>query len=339
MLPLFDLSGHGALDDDDIASLRTGYFLNAPNDNNSNSVLVFDRYKEHEWHLIDPNRNYRVTFYVIAVAAEEQRQRLKQQQTQEQEQLPSSYSPSLIVLNIIRAMPKFKQKANIFSKLFQETSPIRLKFMHTLFITQSDYSAFFLRMVIPAVDRNLRWMFPHLTLGLFCSIDAVLQKLLSMGFRVDGLPPSLGGTWEYQPPETLPATITREPSIADLPQLPVGHTLQQNSPSFLSLNQQQPINSITDYLLNSYEETTNQQLLGEGPNIVNDALLFNFIQHNKNNAEEARKHIHLFAELSQQLFHNSLILNTTGVGCKCMRCFIFQAPATYQASEMFLLCS
>ena len=344
VLSLFDISGTtGALNAEDIVFLNTGYVSNVPPDNDGTSVLLFDRSQlgsvNQDWELIDPYRHYRIAFYAIAVAAEEQKQRIIMQQQQHCE---TTIVPSFILINLIHTMPKFIHNVKDFADMVYETSPVRLKYNHTMFLTQSDYAAFFLRMVIPTVERNLRRVFPTLTLSLFCSITEAHTKLQQLGFRTDSLPSSLGGTWQFTIPDKI---IKLTSSTSSSGMIPSSSSPTRMDQSLLQQQQQQPKLNSSFCLRTQNQKQQQQQLLSTSSSTIgttqdgillphqqqqqieiiqqqqvsptDGSFLYNFIQYNNNKeTDQVQKHIQSYTELRQKLFRNRSNLPITQTGCK-----------------------
>jgi hypothetical protein len=185
--PLHDLSGNGALDDEDLANLWTGYFANGPTDHKGNAVILFDRSRlAQDWDTMDEVRNLRVFFYITAVASKE-----------------LECSPpgcTIVAVNLVQKLPSALMKHSPEPmRRTLDSHAVSLTRIHNIFLARMSFYGFFIQFVIPVVVRNIRSIMiaKKLTFDLVFSNDSAKEKLAEYDIHASALSCSLGGTWDY----------------------------------------------------------------------------------------------------------------------------------------------
>jgi Divergent CRAL/TRIO domain len=111
-LPM-NLSGQGALTEDDVKTLQTGYLLNCPDDENKSSVLYYDRSKRPQ----DDKASARILFFAL-------------QSTMANEASQKDGFVLLMNLSNVFSSDINISKVQFASRLIQEAMPIRVKRIH-----------------------------------------------------------------------------------------------------------------------------------------------------------------------------------------------------------------
>jgi hypothetical protein len=190
-LPLHDLSGSGALNEEDLTVLWTGYVANLPKQKDGMSVILIDRTRlnQEEWNNMDSKTNLRIFMFATSLAAKEHKFLLS--------------SRSLIVLNIVAGgyIPNSKRNHSFRDiAMVVQSIPIKISCVRAVIkITCISFANFFLRLVMPAVDRNMQSMMMNFkrTIDLVISTDSIRHKLPEYSLDPNGVPYSLGGSWDY----------------------------------------------------------------------------------------------------------------------------------------------
>lgn len=383
---IYDLSGNGALDDMDLQRLSTGYGTLLPNDTNGNAVFLIDRTRleqigENYDETLDPIRNLRLAFYFAALAALEQKKLFPSSIMvtpangatilSESSPLSSSSSSccyytsscsrrSLVVLNLIRTLPTFKQPATLLTAVMRDTSAVRLKQPFCIFMIKKEMQqqedqarnsgfvtttmkrkerqpnfhnvvnnynddnssilALFLQTIIPTVDRNLRSLFPGLTLALCYNAKDALQKLQNYGFQSYGLPSSLGGSWLY---DTFICWIQqqgqyqkqqREEEMSVMREIGLDEDEENN---YCEKGHQQRDSSFADSTSQQLQHQVDSLSQQHQQNIIEiDILYDNFFQYNLSDIHLTANHFATFYEIRQKLFGNRASLPFDQTGCK-----------------------
>jgi hypothetical protein len=180
-LPL-DLTGKGALDEEDLAFINSGCVVMLPNDSKNRSVICIDRSKK-----IDAEYDMciRPLFFLLSAASEN-------------EMSQKEGCIVLVVLNNPTGATFHAGNINQATELVRKAIPLRLKKCHLLCCPPEPGASKFAETFIPMALQKL---------GKFFSRDAgvhvtnteaeLLEKLLPYGLARKGLPSSVGGTFAF----------------------------------------------------------------------------------------------------------------------------------------------
>jgi hypothetical protein len=185
---LFDLSGDGCLNEDDIDVLQSGFYCDVPTDEFGHSVVVVDRRRlSEQQHATMWTSQIRAAFYVLMKCARN----------------PVSQTEGIVgLVNFAfeREDPRFLIP---LIKISPGSLPFKMHRLHLLYSIQT----FDLRFPFFTLPKDLkkrwdqayeRYKPPssrrfHFGRG----PEDFLPQLLSHGLTMDGIPQSLGGTWNY----------------------------------------------------------------------------------------------------------------------------------------------
>lgn len=180
-LPL-DLTGKGALDEEDLVFLNSGCVVTLPNDSKNRSVICIDISNK-----IDGAADMciRPLFFLLSAASEN-------------EMSQKDGCIVLVVLNSSTGATFHAGNVNQATELVRKALPLRLKKSHLLCCPPKPGASKFTETFIPMALQKL---------GKFFSRDAgvhvadteaeLLKKLLPYGLAREGLPSSVGGTFAF----------------------------------------------------------------------------------------------------------------------------------------------
>jgi hypothetical protein len=180
-LPL-DLTGNGALDEEDLDFLNSGCVVTLPNDSKNRSVICIDR--SNKIHGAD-DMCIRPLFFLLSAASEN-------------EMSQKDGCIVLVVLNSPTGATFHAGNVSQATELVRKALPLRLKKSHLLCCPPKPGASKFTETFIPMALQRL---------GKFVSRDAgvhvanteagLLEKLLPYGLAREGLPSSVGGTFVF----------------------------------------------------------------------------------------------------------------------------------------------
>jgi hypothetical protein len=184
-LRLHDLSGAGALDEEDVSYLYTGYAANLPPQKDGISVILGDRSRV-DWDSMDPKRHLRITLFCMSIAAKEQSLRKRR---------------FVIALNIVTSMPNTKNTHNHKDLAdVVQCIPIQVKCIRTLLVTRIALADYFLKSVAPVVANYTREMMTKVfeSIEVVYSHESIRERLEAYELQPEGVPVALGGSWDYR---------------------------------------------------------------------------------------------------------------------------------------------
>jgi hypothetical protein len=181
-LPMTQLE-KGALSEDDVAVLQTGYIALLPDDTDGCAVVCYDGSR------LDPNvedpdgmKRLRCLFYTMSVVSEKRRACVE----------------GFVGIDIASEL-SFEQSKGGFFELAEKVLPVRLKALH---LVNSPPTAvvekIFFGTIVPATLKVLGatgHRRVHVHTGK--SKEGILEELKDCGFFSEGLPEVVGGTWTY----------------------------------------------------------------------------------------------------------------------------------------------
>jgi hypothetical protein len=180
-LPL-DLTGKGALDEEDLTFLDSGCVVTLPDDSKNRSVICIDR--SNKIHGAD-DMCIRPLFFLLSAASEN-------------EMSQKEGCIVLVVLNSPTGATFHAGNVHQATELVRKALPLRLKKSHLLCCPPKPGASKFTETFIPMALQKL---------GKFFSRDAgvhvtnteteLLEKLLPYGLAREGLPSSVGGTFAF----------------------------------------------------------------------------------------------------------------------------------------------
>jgi hypothetical protein len=185
---LFDLSGDGCLNQQDIEVLKSGFYCDLPNDEYGHSVIAVDRRRlSAEQHGTMWDSQIRTAFYIVMRCARN----------------PVTQTEGLVVIvkfAFEREDPRFLLP---LVRLFYGCLPVRIYRLHMLYTIKS-FDVFFPIFKLPN-DLEKLWdqtyksrKPPHSRRFHFGrGPEDFFPQLQSFGISINGIPQSLGGTWNY----------------------------------------------------------------------------------------------------------------------------------------------
>jgi hypothetical protein len=193
LLPL-TLSGEGALDNDDLAVLKSGYvvLLHFSSSADGRFVLYINRCRTPAGDVDSLQRKLRVIFYLMAVAAE-------------------SESSRHAGFHIVKYLGDDIPEESAYDKdttrktmdlILSKCVPIRVRSLHLLCLTnkketQHISSSNIVSMMLPLLER---WKFISMrTIVHFgATREEILKSVEEYGFTKEVLPNQVGGSWSYE---------------------------------------------------------------------------------------------------------------------------------------------
>jgi hypothetical protein len=180
-LPL-DLTGKGALDEEDLAFLNSGCVVMLPNDSNNRSVICIDR--SNKIHGGD-GIFIRPLFFLLSAASEN-------------EMSQKEGCIVLVVLNSPTCATFHAGNVNQATELVRKAIPLRLKKCHLLCCPPKAGARQFTETFIPMALQKLGKLFSRDAGVHVTNTEAeLLEKLLPYGLVGEGLPYSVGGMFAF----------------------------------------------------------------------------------------------------------------------------------------------
>jgi hypothetical protein len=180
-LPL-DLTGKGALDEEDQAFLNSGCVVTLPNDSKNRSVICIDR--SNKIHGAD-DMCIRPLFFLLSAASEN-------------EMSQKDGCIVLVVLNSPTGVTFHAGNVSQATELVRKALPLRLKKSHLLCCPPKPGASKFTETFIPMALQKLGNFFSRVAGVHVANTEAgLLEKLLPYGLAREGLPSSLGGTFAF----------------------------------------------------------------------------------------------------------------------------------------------
>jgi hypothetical protein len=181
-LPMTQLE-KGALSEDDVTVLQSGYIALLPDDTDGYAVVCNDGSRL-DPRVEDPDgtKRLRCLFYTLSVVSEKRR----------------ACVDGFVGIEIASEL-SFEQSKGRFFELAEKVLPVRLKALHLVHIPPTTVGTKeFFGTIVPAALKLLganAYRRAHVHTGK--SKEEILGKLKACGFFSEGLPEGFGGTWTY----------------------------------------------------------------------------------------------------------------------------------------------
>lgn len=173
------LAGNGAMSDADISAFCKGYLIPLPRDVNGRSVVFTDKARLRS---ILPVTRRRCFFYSLHVAAENEK----------------SITEGFVAVSILEEMA-FGGNSKAFAAFLADGLPITLHSNHIFCaVNEKSPNAFFAKYAAHMVSFLGLDGFQKTVLHATSLRDERKAIMLSLGFREDSIPPSLGGSFDMQ---------------------------------------------------------------------------------------------------------------------------------------------
>lgn len=192
-LPIFDISGNGSLNDDEILYLRSGCLALLPKDAYGNCYLVVNRYRLQQIvPVLDLIPRLRLLFYIMSLAAHDYYQGHSNDVIGDIDS-----DTGLVVLNIVLSIvPSITRN---LKDLIVEAFPIRVITIHTIFYPTKSNLFSLDKYIIPSYfSINAPILtFSNLIIHYCRSETEAASKLHQRGVPLESIPSILGGSWSY----------------------------------------------------------------------------------------------------------------------------------------------